>query len=286
MTRALVLMLLAACAARRGSEGGVAAVEEPAWSTPDGAEQTRLQLVEALLASGSPDAALAMVGRLRSDGLGGADLDVLQARALVQVGLLDDAEAILEGAVRRNRRHAGAWKALGVLRMERRDAEGAATAFRAATRAAPADPQAWNNLGFTLHSLKRPDEAVPALRESLRLDASNIRTRNNLGYALVAAGRVDEAWRTFRSSTPEPDARFNLGLGLELAGDPRRARDEYNRALKADPDHAQAQDAIARLDALPAASLPAASLPVTTPPLPPAPLPPGVAPTPPREPEP
>jgi Flp pilus assembly protein TadD len=251
--RPLVLLLLAGCAARRGPDGDLAASEPPAWSTPDGAEQTRVQLVEALLESGSPDAALAMVGRLRSDGLVGADLDVLQARALVEIGLLDDAEAILTGTVKRNRRHAGAWNALGVLRMERRDADGAATAFKAATRAAPADAQAWNNLGFTLHSLRRPDEAVPALREALRLDASNIRTRNNLGYALVAAGRVDEAWRIFRSSAPEPDARYNLALGLELAGDTTRARDEYTRVLAADPDHAQAQDALARLDAEPTA---------------------------------
>jgi Flp pilus assembly protein TadD len=253
--RAAVLVLLAACAARRGADADLPVETPPAWSTPDGAEQTRLQLVEALLESGSPDAALAMVGRLRADGLGGADLDVLQARALVEVGLLDDAEAILDGTVRRNRRHADAWNALGVLRMERRDAEGAATAFRAATRAAPDDPQAWNNLGFTLHSLRRSDEAVDALREALRLNASDVRIRNNLGYALVAAGRVDEAWRTFRASTPEPDARYNLALGLELAGDTARARDEYSRVLAADPDHTQAQDALARLDA-PAAAPP------------------------------
>lgn len=251
--RPLMLLLVAACAARRGPDGEVTALEAPAWSTPDGAERTRVQLVEALLESGSPDAALAMVGRLRSDGLAGADLDVLQARALVEVGLLDDAEAILDGTVKRNRRHAGAWNALGVLRMERRDADGAASAFRAATRAAPDDAQAWNNLGFTLHSLQRPDEAVPALREALRLDASNMRTRNNLGYALVAAGRVDEAWRTFRSTAPEPDARYNLALGLELAGETTLARDEYNRVLAVDPDHAQAQVAVARLDAPPSA---------------------------------
>lgn len=244
----LLVAMLAACATRRAAEPDVAPAEPPAWSTPEGAEQTRLQLVEALLASGSPDAALAMISRLRADGLDGADLDVLQARALIEVGLLDDAESILDTTVRRSRRHAGAWNTMGVLRTEQGDIEGAAAAFKAATRAAPDAPQAWNNLGFTLHGLGRPEEAILALREALRLDASDARTRNNLGYALVAAGRTDEAWRTFRASTPEPDARYNLALGLELSGDVDRARREYARVLETEPDHALARDAIVRLD--------------------------------------
>jgi len=248
-TIALVAALLAACATRQSTDPPAAPSEPPAWSTPEGAEQTRLQLVEALLASGSPDAALAMVSRLRADGLDSADLDVLQARALIEVGLLDDAEGILDVTVRRSRRHAGAWNTMGVLRTEQHDIEGAVRAFEAATRAAPDDPQAWNNLGFTLHGLGRPEEAVTALREALRLDASDPRTRNNLGYALVAAGRTDEAWRTFRASTPEPVARYNLALGLELAGDLARARTEYALVLDAEPGHVLARDAITRLDA-------------------------------------
>lgn len=251
MTGLSIIVLLAACAARRGVDPDATPSEAPMWTTPEGAEQTRLQLVEALLDSGSADAALAMISRLRSDGLGGPDLDVLQSEALIEVGLLDDAEGILQQTVRQHRRHAGAWNALGVLRTEQRDVEGAAQAFEAATRAAPDDPKSWNNLGFTLHSLGRSTEAVDALREALRLDASDRRTRNNLGYALVADGRTEEAWRTFRSSTSEADARYNLALGLELAGETERAREEYARVLDAAPEHPLARDALARLDANP-----------------------------------
>ncbi len=250
MRAALLLMGAVAFAAkRRPADPDQLAEPEPVWATPDGQRTTRLQMVDALLDGNSPEAALEMIARLRADDLTGADIDVAQARALTRIGLFDDAQQILEDTVKRHRRDAEAWKALGVLRVEQQDAEGAVEAFRAAARAAPEDPDAWNNLGFTLHSLRRPDEAVEALREALRLDPSDARTRNNLGFALVAAGRVPEAWRTFRANAPEADARFNLGLGLELAGDAEQALDQYARALRADPRHGPSQEALARLSA-------------------------------------
>lgn len=247
MKGALLLMGAVAFGAKRPSDPDQLADPEPVWATPEGRQETRLQMVDALLQGGTPEAALEMIAQLRADGISGPRVDVAQARALTAIGLLDDATEILEKTVRRHRRDAEAWKALGVLRVEQEDPEGAVEAFRAATRAAPDDPRAWNNLGFTLHSLRQSDEAVEALRTAMRLDPSDARTRNNLGFALVAAGRVPEAWRTFRANAPEADARFNLGLGLELAGDADEARDQYSRALKADPGHTPAQEALARL---------------------------------------
>lgn len=239
--------ILTGCMGARSTNPKDIVSPTPAWSTDDGRASTRLELTDALIDSGSPEAALELIARVRQEGGGGPDLDVLQARALLHMGLVDEAERLLQRTVRRHSRHGEAWKQLGILLMDKHEPDLAIDAFESATRANPADAEAWNNLGFALHSAGRSEDAVNSLRRALRIDGSDRRTRNNLGYALVASGNIDEAWRTFRATAAEADARFNLALGLELAGDAEGARDNYARALVANPDHVEAREALVRI---------------------------------------
>ena len=239
--------LLVGCAGARSTNPKDIVSPTPAWSTDDGRASTRLELTDALIDSGSPEAALELIARVREEDGGGPDLDVLQARALLHMGLVDEAERLLQRTVRRHRRHGDAWQQLGILLMDQHKPALAVDAFQSAARANPSDAESWNNLGFALHSAGRSEDAVAPLRRALRVDGSDRRARNNLGYALVASGNIDEAWRTFRATAPEADARFNLALGLELAGDPEGARANYARALVADPEHTEAREALVRI---------------------------------------
>ena len=241
----LVLALLAACSKQRPPKKPVE--PEPVWETKAGRQEAKLELARVLVDSDRPESALALIGQMRSEDMKGPDLDVLQARAQRKIGLLDDAEALLQGVLDRHPRNGEANDELGILRMDRKDPVGAVTAFQAAVDAEPDNAEYGNNLGFALLTAGRPDDAVPALRAALKQDSANPRIRNNLGYALVAAGKDDEAWRMFRASGSEADARYNLGVGFELRGDTSDAVSSYETAIAKDPDHQAAREALARL---------------------------------------
>jgi Tfp pilus assembly protein PilF len=248
---ALVWCLMTATvpASAVGARRDKASIEEPAaWETPDGRDEARLAFARGLLDSGSPDACLELIAQLRRDGVKGIDLEKLHAEALRATGLDDDARAILEAVVKRWPRDAAAHNDLGILAMDREDVEGAVVQFEQAVRYDKENGQYLNNLGFALLVSERPDEAIDTLRMALRADSSKAQTRNNLGFALVAAGREQEALRVFKAAARDSaDAHYNMGVGLELRGSGTEASEAYERALKADPDHQKARDALARL---------------------------------------
>lgn len=221
---------------------------EPApWETKEGRVTTKLEMVEALIDAGNEQSALDLISNMRSNDETSTELDVLQAEALRRRGLYEDAERLLLDAIADAPRHAGAHNGLGVLYMDTKQAAKAIPHFEEATRHAEGDPEYFNNLGFAMMAEGRHEEALVPLRRALKLDGSRARTRNNLGFALIAVGSQDEAYRMFRSSLPEADARYNMGLGLEAHGDKKLAVAQYESALEADPGHLEASKALERL---------------------------------------
>ena len=255
-----VLVLLAAlsgcgpkAAPTSAAAAAVAAQPQPAWVTEDGRTEARLEVVDALLDSGQPEAALRVLRELGAAGIRSTELDILQARALSNVGLLEDAELLLQDVLAHERRSAPAHNQLGVLSMERHDLDAAVRAFSRAHRLDKENPEYANNLGFALLSAGRPGEAVDVLRAALQADATRLRIRNNLGFALLADGRPDEAFRVFRSASTEDEAHYNLGVGFELTRQPLQAVSAYEAALRANPENQLAQQALRRLQGNPTA---------------------------------
>lgn len=240
---ALGLVALPGCAARK--RGPVD--PQPAWRAPDAALQARVDMADALVDAHSSEAALTIVSQLRSEGHKGSDLDLVQARALADLGLVDDAEALLVDLLRRSPRLAAGHDQLGVLYLDRHRVEEALPHLERAAQLSPADPLILNNRGFGLLSAGQPALAVDVLRDALRLDGANRQIRNNLGFALVAAGREDEALRVFRAALPEADARYNLGLGLEMRGDSDAAVDQYVQVVSSWPTHQPSIEGLKRL---------------------------------------
>ena len=221
----------------------------PAWSTEDGRQVARVELVDSLLDNGQPEAALTVLREMRAAGAEGRELDVLEAQALRSIGLFEDAELKLRSALRAGSRaeDAAAHNQLGVLYADQQELDAAITSFRRAHRIDKENPEYANNLGFTLMAMGETGEAVDVLRAALQADATRIRTRNNLGFALMADGRAEEAYRVFRSASTEAEARYNQGVGYELTGHPSQAATAYQAALAADPEHTRAQQALSRL---------------------------------------
>ena len=244
----LILLLVGACApnsARRDVD------PTPSWATPEGRNQAKIELVEALVVNGTPEAALQMISQMVEQGVKHPDLLVLQGRALTDMGLVEEAEAALSRATRRAPGNAEAQNRLGILYLDQQRTDEAISRFRAAARTAPKDADVHNNYGFALMAAGRHADAVPVLKTALILDGSQAKTRNNLGFALAATGQDKAAWRVLRAGTSDGMARYNLALAQELRGDIENAMVSYELALQAAPDMVQASQALARLSTPP-----------------------------------
>ena len=218
------------------------------WETKEGAEKTKIEMADALIKTGNPQESLSLIAEMRKAGSEQVELDVLQGKALRRLGLYDDADDILRGAIKQHPRSAAAHNELGLLLLERKQVDEALPELKTAAKQAPDNPDYLNNYGFALITAGKTDVAVVPLRAALKLDGTRERTRNNLGFALIANGKPDEAYRLFRSSLSEADARYNVGYGLELQGAREKALVEYHSALKSDPKHKLSTEAIYRLD--------------------------------------
>lgn len=245
MNLLLAIPLALSLGCRAGHRGPVEA--PPAWQSDQGRVDARIDMADALVRGGNAEQALTMVTQMRTEGVRDPRLEVVQARALREIGLSDDAEALLQELVKRHPREAEAHNQLGILCLDDQRVSEAVEHLERARRLSPADAQILNNLGFALLAAQQPTQAIDVLREALRLDGADRQIRNNLGFALVADRREDEALRVFRAGLAEPDARFNLGLGLELRGDEAAAVDAYVQVLRQWPMHKPALDGLRRL---------------------------------------
>jgi len=248
MRKFLVLLMLAGCATKSSRQD---VDPTPSWATNDGRTQAKIELVEALVVNGTPEAALQMISQMVEQGVRHPNLLVLQGRALTDMGLVEEAETALSRAARRAPGHSEAQNRLGILYMDQQRTDEAILRFRAAARAAPKNADVHNNYGFALMAAGRHAEAIPILRNALMLDASQAKTRNNLGFALAVSGEDKAAWRVLRAGTNDGSARYNLALAQELRGDAKNAIASYKQALEANPDLNAATEAIARLSETP-----------------------------------
>jgi Flp pilus assembly protein TadD len=219
----------------------------PTWATEDGRTQAKLELAEALLLNGNPEAALHMLAQLQKHGSRNTALLVVQGKALSAIGLTDEAEKVFLQATRRSPANVDAQNQLGILYLDRQETDSAIKRFRSAARSAPKDAQVHNNYGFALMAAGRHEDAVDVLRKALMLDGSQERTRNNLGFSLATVGNDKAAWRVLRAGSNDASARYNLALAQELRGDMKMAIKSYKQALEANPDMSEATEALARL---------------------------------------
>lgn len=245
----LVTLLVLGCAGRAGRAPATSAQAPADWSTPQGKLSTQLELAEQLIDLERPREALAMLAMVRQEQTRPVlALDVLQARATLDLGMAGEAAAILEPWIERSPRDAEFHALLGLVYYDQQAPAPAQTAFQRAIELDPQHFDAHNNLGFLLLSSGQPEQAIPELRAALGLRPNDRRALNNLGFALAATGEERQALEVFRAANPEPTALANMGLAAERRDDPEQAIAWYRKVLTVAPDHTTAASAILRLD--------------------------------------
>jgi Flp pilus assembly protein TadD len=208
--------------------------------------QTQVEVLDALIAGGMPEQAMAMVTQMHEQGVRDPRVDVAQARAMDLVGMDAEARRILEDVVRRHPRNGPAWAALGLVRADAGDSAGAVAALTRAARFMRQDAKVLNNLGFARMATGDARGAAEVLQKAVQLAPTDPTTRNNLGFALARLERDDEALQLFLAATgSEADARYNLGVACAQRGDRAGAMTNWQAALAAQPEHALAQKALA-----------------------------------------
>jgi tetratricopeptide (TPR) repeat protein len=168
--------------------------------------------------SGDPDRGADYLKRaLRSEPANaGARLNL--AKALLDLGRLDEAAKVSAHGQWKGEVPADAWRLQGdILKAQSRPAEGA-QAYRRVVQAAPNDFQAWNNLGTTLLEAGDAEGAIEALGRARGLRPGEAIIHLNLGRALAAAERNEDSVAAFKVAvglTPG-DASYHLELGRAL----------------------------------------------------------------------
>jgi Flp pilus assembly protein TadD len=126
-----------------------------------------------------------------------ADELAAEARRLVDVGQLAEAQDLLKQALTRDPQHAVAYNDLGVVAYQLGDLSGAQTAYEQAVRLQPANQNFRKNLAdLYFVAAGRPDDAIQIYLELFRQNPRDIEILSSLGRICQAVGRPEEA-RTF-----------------------------------------------------------------------------------------
>jgi Flp pilus assembly protein TadD len=218
---------------------------------PDSAE-AHFERARIALARGRGDVMTDAVREARRFGHDPAMLDRLEGLALARMGQADRAEPLLRQTLEADPApDPEVARALTVIYLNSYRLDHAAAAIGRWLRDSPEDADAY---GYRVELIRRteapPAELIPACREVLGRDPGRDDVRLVLADALRLNQQEAEAGREYRAflerSPGDPSARFGLGCVL-LHESETAAREEFDRALAADPGHLGARKELAKL---------------------------------------
>lgn len=158
--------------------------------------QTRglyLQLIHQARADGRPRAAIAYLDDFDRQFPGDLDARILRANALLDLGQIDGAVAVLATIPARSQDSASLNAVRGHVLAARGQWAAAIPCYEAAVRMGPTEPLLRNALGYALLRSGIADRAIEQLRNGVDLAPTDDVIRNNLLLAFVMAGRGADA---------------------------------------------------------------------------------------------
>lgn len=116
----------------------------------------------------------------------------------------------------------------------------------------PGDPQRWTALAALMVRGGYLDKAYESYSIALSLRPGDLALQNDLANVALAMGDTTQAIARYevllRQDSTFADGWLNLGVVHAMAGDREAARAAWQQALRYDPDHAEAQAYLTRLD--------------------------------------
>ena len=160
----------------------------------------------------------------------------------MEQGDFDGAIHHYEAVIRETPEHIGALNNLGICLVRHKDPVQAAQFFEHAIFINPSNAGALANLGVIKAGQGFTDEAIALYERSIQAQPDQLEPANNLGVALLDKGRPGEAVAVLRGlierGIPAPETYSNLGNALYKLGDTMGAAEAYETALSLKPgDH-------------------------------------------------
>lgn len=164
---------------------------------------------------------------------------LMEAVALHQAGMLDEAKAAYQALLRKNSNDSDALHYLGLIALQKNHHADAVSLIEAAIRINRGVPAFHCNLGNAYRGLKQFDAAIAAYLEAVRLDPQFQAAHSNLGNTYKDQGKLDEAAASYRTALLlKPDfaeAHSNLGTVFYIQGKHEEAVASYQKALDLNP---------------------------------------------------
>jgi len=114
----------------------------------------------------------------------------------------------------------------------------------------PNNTQALNALGYTLvDRTNRIDEGVKLVERAYKLNSNDPAITDSMGWAYYRQGRHEEALRLLRKAfavNKDAEIAAHLGEVMWVSGDQRGAKEVWDEALRATPQHKVLLDVISR----------------------------------------
>jgi tetratricopeptide (TPR) repeat protein len=171
-----------------------------------------------------------------------------QVRLLCERGELVAAETICRQVLQRDPQDAEALHLLGLVALQKDDAESAVRLIGEAVAIAPSEPKFRTNLSAVLGLAGRQEEALEAAREAVALHPDFPEAHNGLGSALVRVGQCEEALGSYLRAiglrTDYDEAFYNRGVAQQRLGRHEAAVFCFGQATALQPDYVEAYNAL------------------------------------------
>jgi choline-sulfatase len=159
------------------------------------------------------------------------------ARALLNLGRLDEAKAWLDKALKFNPQNYRAWYERGFIE-SKTDKAAAISDMERAVSIQPNFASLRRDLGMLQFQQQNYTEAAKHLAKAAALGIDDAPLYNFLGISLSRTGQLPKAIENYRHALKlDPnlaEAHLNLGFAYQRSNNPRKARQEYQEACRQD----------------------------------------------------
>ena len=165
-----------------------------------------------------------------------ADVQIALGRSAEYQGDIGSAEVAYRQALKRDKKRGDAHLHLANIQTLKGEYRQAEEEYQKALEASPGNADVFCDMGYSFYLQRKWEDAQRNLKQALAIDPKHPRAHNNLALVYAHMERTEEALAEFqRAGSSATDAHANLAFSLALDKRWQLARQEYRRAMAANP---------------------------------------------------